>query len=234
MFKTDNAAELSALHKSLLEAKFTLNPMNEEIPRSPIVADLSNRIYDELCREQEKKAKGSEAEWQEWRRIKSANGGYRGFWRTAVMSARGDLLFPNASPEDKRIIAKCLLSPFTCTEAEIDEFIAEADGTGVQKTLKMLAAEVALKGAELMKLEYLDSDVVHMALWLTNRKTCDIFFSGIRRFSVTAGGKSTPVPAELGKFSVSSSNGESFSGTFSVGNAKKDIEISADRVDYWI
>ncbi len=51
--------ELTALHRALFEAQFAATPHDRDVPGSPLLATLSNRIIDELTT--------SDPRWAEWR-----------------------------------------------------------------------------------------------------------------------------------------------------------------------
>ena len=59
VFKIKDYNELLSLHKALIEAKFHINPDNEIVPSSPIVAKLCNDTVDLLSKEN--------TSWNEWR-----------------------------------------------------------------------------------------------------------------------------------------------------------------------
>ena len=231
MLKFDDINEVSALHKALVEAKFSHCPINGEIAGSPIIADISNRVYDELCEMQEKRKKGAGKDWQNWRRIKTEKG-YRGFRRTAVMSARKDLRLKEAAQAEKRAIAKCYLSPFTCTESGIDEFLDEVENGSAGKSIKALFKENDFKNASLIRSFCIDEASAQLTLWLSCGKVCDIFFTGLKRFEINS--DCSTESWTLSKFSVSSGKEESFEGTFTSGKSRKTVRISAEKVDYWI
>ena len=228
MFSITDVNELSALHKAILEAKFSVTPQNEEIAASPVLAQVSNRLYDELCRMQEKKKSGVGLLWQEWRRIKNGDS-YRGFFYDAVINARKDFIFLESDDDAKRTIAKCYLSPFTCLESEIDEFIEEVEKNKAG-SLSSLDCGI-FKNAVLMKTVVVDEDTVELKLWLSNKKLCDIVFYGVTRFEIKSEGKRNNMPLNLTKINISSDKGESFEGEFTTGAQKKKISITADMVD---
>lgn len=63
--------ELLALHKALIEAKFSIDPNNRDISGSPIIAKLFNRVIEELIvAEEEKFKKNTRFKWERWLDIK--------------------------------------------------------------------------------------------------------------------------------------------------------------------
>ncbi|MBR5088011.1 MAG: hypothetical protein IK093_01145 [Ruminiclostridium sp.] len=238
--KTDDFSELSALHKTILAAKFATfpDPQYAEITASPILAGLSNGIYDEMCRLQEKKMKGMGKDWQDWRRIKDAHG-FRGQWRIAVMVARRSGFFKSMSREDRIKSAKCYLSPFTCTESELEQFVDEVErGSGTQ-SIEKLFAENDFTGARLYDCSYTYLSTggdAHLVLGMKNGTSCDIFFGGVQTFRESKDGRndlSDSIP-ELKKHTVSSGSLQKLDASFVSDMCKERIVIESDTVDYWL
>ena len=115
MFKTDDFNELSALHRAILAAKYSDIPENDEIAGNPVLAGLANEIYDEITKLRKHEEINSDV-FEELRRIMTRKG-FRGQFRSAVMTARRDPVFMAAGDGDRLTMAKCYLSPFTCTES---------------------------------------------------------------------------------------------------------------------
>lgn len=228
MFTVSDENELSALHKAILEAKFSVTPQNEDIASSPILANVSNRLYDELCRVQEKKNKGEGDLWQVLRRIKNGDS-YRGFFYDAVINARKDFIFLDSDGETKRSMAKCYLSPFLCYESELDEFVAEVEKTKARSLKEINPSD--LKKAALMKLIQIDEDTVELKLWLTSKKLCDIVFYNVSDMEIRSKGKRNGMPLVIDKITLKTDKEEIFEADFSAGAQKKSIKISAAMTD---
>ena len=238
--KIDDFNELSALHKAILAAKYATFPDPDcaDLTSSPVLAGVSNDIYDEMCRLQEKKVKGAGEEWQKWRRVKDSRG-FRRQWRIAVMFARRDSFFCSSDHDTKISMAKTLLSPFTCTDAEIDEFIAQAEnggGSGLEKLVK----EHDITGAMLCGCscqDWAEGGDAHLVLGLKKGGNCDIFFGGVRRYSVNMEGQSSiadSLPA-MKKHTVSSLTGiQKFEADFVTGGSTRHIVIESETAEYWI
>ena len=238
--KIDDFNELSALHKAILAAKFATfpDPACADMTSSPVLAGVSNDIYDEMCRLQEKKVKGAGEEWQKWRRVKDSRG-FRRQWRIAVMFAHRDSFFSSSDHDTKISMAKTLLSPFTCTGAELDEFLAQAEnggGSGLEKLVK----EHDLTGSTLCGCSYQDwteGGNAHLVLGLKKGGNCDIFFGGVRRYSVNMEGQSSiadSLPA-MKKHTVSSLTGiQKFEADFVTGGNTRHIIIESETAEYWI
>lgn len=108
---------LVSLHKSLLEAKFSLSPDNEDISGSPLVANLFYEVTSLLL----KSEKG--AEWEKWLQLKNQPD-YR---KRAVLRMKKSERWSNISLETKKEIARNYLSPFTYSEDELNEVVKEVD-----------------------------------------------------------------------------------------------------------
>lgn len=241
MIKIDDMSQLSALHKAILAAKFATFPNGQyrEITASPILAGISNDIYDEMCRTEEKKTKGMGAEWQSWRRVKDSRG-FRGQWRIAVMTARRDNFFMSGSRDDKIKAAKCYLSPFTCTEEELGLFIDEVGRKPGEQSIEKLFAEHDFTGARLLGCSYsLDHESggdARLVLMTKKGETCDIFFGGVRTYRVSFEGENdiTAGIPELRKHTVSDGSLRKFDAQFANEKLKQHIVIEAETVDHFI
>ena len=240
--KTYDFYELSALHKAILAAKFGTfpNPQYAEITASPILAGISNSVYDEMCRLQEKKMKGAGQEWQDWRRVKDTHThAYRGQWRIAVMAARRSGFFSSLSHEHKITSAKAYLSPFTCTEAELDKFIDSVDHRDDSQSLESLFSGNSFKGAMLLDCSYnslVGGGDARMVLGMKKGKNCDIFFGGVQSYNISHEGNTAGEDGllMLDKYTVKSGNTEKFDAVFSAGSCSTHIVIESKTVDYWL
>lgn len=228
MFTLSDEKELSVLHKAVLEAKFSVTAQNEELASSPILAGISNKLYDELCNIREKKNKDEGALFRELRRIKNGDS-YRGFYYDAVINARRDFIFLDSDEETKHSIAKCYLSPFNCYESELGEFVAEVEKTEARSLKELNPSD--LKKAALMKLIQIDEDTVEIKLWLTSKKLCDIVFYNVSGMEIRSKGKRNGMPLILEKVTLKSDKEEVFEADFSAGAQKKSIKISAAMTD---
>ena len=124
IFAISDFAELYALHKTILEAKFSEAPLEEEIASSPQVAAVANRVFDTLI-ELEREAHGEERAqaWEDWR-LAAPN---RREWVIAAQRVDREGLWSGWSAEEKRDFATRLLSPFVVTDALLEDFISEVD-----------------------------------------------------------------------------------------------------------
>lgn len=234
--KIDDRDELSVLHKALLAAKFSNLPENDELAGDPTLAGLSNRIYDEMGKYRDKDVINAAA-YDEIRRIKSA-GGFRGQWRTAVMAARRDPMFMSADPEERLSMAKCYLSPFTCKEGELRAFVDDVDGRTGEHDLGKLFKQKNFDSAVLIGMSYsISAKQVHLVFMLVNRKVCDIYMSGVKRFEVSSPDvqqSDVPDMPVVKKISASSGKTHRIDAALSSEHGKMTVSAESLAVDYWI
>ncbi len=234
MYKTEDFKELSALHKAVLAAKFSGRAINDELAGDPTLAGVSNEIYEILGKIAEKKKIGPAEYWEDWRRIKTSQG-FRGQWRTAVIAARRDYAFMNAETEQRLSMAKCYLSPFTCTDGELRAFLDDVDGKTGEHSLDRLAKEQNFTGATLLECSCELAGGTHVVLMLKTTKVCDIFFGGVRKFELSAkNGMGTSPIDTVERLTLSSGKTNRLEAALSDGRNKKTLVIEADNVDYWI
>ena len=69
-FCIDDQLRLTVLHRALMEAKFSLEPVDNVLPGSPILADVMNQVVDTFIEweKEEAKEEGS-ATWETWRMV---------------------------------------------------------------------------------------------------------------------------------------------------------------------
>ncbi|MCR4781006.1 MAG: hypothetical protein K5876_07930 [Ruminiclostridium sp.] len=234
MFRTDDFNELSMLHKAVIAAKFSGAPADDELASDPTLAGVSDRIYDALAKEAEKRKSGPDEYWQDWRRINTSQG-YRGQWRTAVIAARRDFMLQNAKPEERISIAKCYLSPFTCTEGELRAFLDEVDGKTGNHSLDELAKEHSFTGASLLGCSCELGGLAHIVLMEKGGRVCDIFFSGVRSFELSSAKGMSPDTIDIvDKMTMSSGKTHKLEAVLSAGREKKKLCVEATSVDYWL
>ena len=58
-FVVTDGLELQALHRALFEAQFAVTPLDRDVPGSPLLANLSNRVVDALTT--------IDPRWENWR-----------------------------------------------------------------------------------------------------------------------------------------------------------------------
>lgn len=107
--------EVLNLHKALLEAKFNMNPDNEMVSGSPLVAEIYIQLREMLMKYDESE------QWKEWFQLKNRPD----YKERAVMRIRKNRQWEKLSPDEKKKIAKNYLAPFIYDEQELNEVIAE-------------------------------------------------------------------------------------------------------------
>ena len=105
------------LHKALLEAKFNVNPDNEMVSGSPLVADIYIQVREWLIKNDES------GQWKEWFQLKNRHD----YKERAIKRMRKNRQWEKAHYERKKRIAEDYLAPFIYDEQEMDEVIAEMD-----------------------------------------------------------------------------------------------------------
>lgn len=118
IFEICDYYDLLNLHKALLEAKFHLNPDNELVSSSPIIAKICNQIVDILTKYDEEKENKS-SEWNNWRKLENQDF----FKERALSNSKYNANWNNLSYPDKEIYVKNLISPFSATDKEIKNMI---------------------------------------------------------------------------------------------------------------
>lgn len=107
------------LHKALLEAKFHTMPDNELVAGSPIVADLYIQVRDLLIESE----KGSE--WKDWFQLSNRPDRKE----QAIILMKRDRIWNKAAHDEKSKITRAFLAPFIFSEEELENVIAEVDGS---------------------------------------------------------------------------------------------------------
>ena len=107
------------LHKALIEAKFNVAPDNFEVAGSPDIAQLCRDIA-ELLIQHDLSVKGKES-WSEWLKLKNRPD-YR---KRALQRMRYCTNWEKLDLDTKKKCALNYVSPFTCTDEELDELILE-------------------------------------------------------------------------------------------------------------
>ena len=117
--------ELLNLHKALLEAKFNLNPDNELVSGSPLVANVYMQVRNLLMQSDKSD------DWKTWFQLKNRPD-YR---KSAIMRISGDERWEKASADDKKKIAGNYLAPFIYDEVELNEIVTEIDGNKTRESV---------------------------------------------------------------------------------------------------
>lgn len=105
------------LHKTLLEAKFNINPDNEMVSGSPFVADIYIQAREWLIKNDES------GQWGAWFLLKN----HLDYRERALIRMKNNNQWKKVDYERKKTIAKNYLAPFIYNEQELDEVITEMD-----------------------------------------------------------------------------------------------------------
>lgn len=90
------------LHKDLLEAKFNVNPDNEMISSSPLVADIYEQVREWLIKNDES------GQWKTWFQLKNRPD----YKERALIRMQKNKQWEKASYERKKEITENYLAPF--------------------------------------------------------------------------------------------------------------------------
>ena len=113
--------ELLNLHKALIEAKFHRDPDNKYVAGSPIIAKLCNEIVS-LLTQYDIQRKGKE-DWTIWRQLHNQE--Y--FKERALEGIKRFGVWEKLSLSKKKDSVLNYISPFVCTDDEIESLIKEID-----------------------------------------------------------------------------------------------------------
>jgi hypothetical protein len=116
--------ELLALHRTIMEAKFHPDPDNLDIPASPLLARMSERLVEALMLAERSRGDDSKADqWIQWRTRPKAGR----FWSVAVQHARSLQEWAEWAKAGKVQCVLDLLAPFCVGETTVERFIAEVE-----------------------------------------------------------------------------------------------------------
>lgn len=101
--------ELLALHRALFEAKFVEDPRDPVVPGSRIIANLANRLVDELA--------AKDPKWQQWRNAAQHTERVDVVRRRIAESSK----WKSWSAAERRDYVEILLSPLVGDPALLDE-----------------------------------------------------------------------------------------------------------------
>lgn len=130
-FRLENYYEIRVTHKMMMEARFCPDPIDLEVPVSPVAAALHDRIIKKLIAlEIENEGESAQAKWDEWLDISPD---YRE-WAVSVDRAKRDSRWLEWNDTERRFYAMTLLSPFNVPEHRISEFLGEVQSHHVQSS----------------------------------------------------------------------------------------------------
>jgi hypothetical protein len=123
IFSIDSYDELRALHRALMEAKFSESPNDPAIQGSPLLSSISNRVVEALIAiEITKEGEISRAKWQEWRQLTPIRREYK----IVRAKLRSEAAWKNWSSPEKIKYVKDLISPLQASEEIIDTLLWDA------------------------------------------------------------------------------------------------------------
>jgi hypothetical protein len=100
--------ELLALHRVLMEVKFSVDVQDRALLFSPLVATLSNKVVEEIIQLQEKVGEQQKAEeWRKWRVLD----GSRREWNIIIHRLKSSKKWTELSVDEKSSYIKMLASP---------------------------------------------------------------------------------------------------------------------------
>lgn len=112
--------QLLALHRCLLEAKFSEDPNDKDIAGSPLVADLARRVVRKL--EEHPEA----GDWESWLRLDPS----RREWKIALDTAVKDKAYwGDLGMTAREAYVEDLLAPFRLSSDSRDDFMSAAGMT---------------------------------------------------------------------------------------------------------
>lgn len=115
---------LLTLHKAIIEAKFSENPIHMELPGSHLLAQVSNQIVEILIKKEIESGGYSAINWKRWREIDE----HRREWDIAMkyIVSHGQV-WRTWERDRKEEFVRVLLSPYIISSELLDRFIIEAD-----------------------------------------------------------------------------------------------------------
>lgn len=105
------------LHKALLEAKFHIDPDNELVSGSPLIAEIYVQVREFLIKSDESE------QWNAWFQLKNRPD----YKERAIIRMKKCKRWNKASPDEKKKIAGAFLAPFFYDEAELNTVMMEID-----------------------------------------------------------------------------------------------------------
>jgi hypothetical protein len=122
-FSIDNYYELMALHRVIMEAKFSIDPNDLEIQRSPMVANIANQVVEALIdMEVSKEGESSRSKWQEWRKFSPDRREYK----IVQAKIKSEALWKTWSFDEQKTYIKDLVSPLQISDELVSQLISSA------------------------------------------------------------------------------------------------------------
>lgn len=126
MFEVKSEHELRALHRAIVSAKFSDDPLDRDVPGSSIVAQLSRRVLDALIgAEVMRKGEGARSSWHEWAALDPS----RREWRTALTYAKSlpKQRWDDMSREEREESVRHITAPYILSDSHLAQFVAELE-----------------------------------------------------------------------------------------------------------
>jgi hypothetical protein len=121
-----NEFEARALLRAIIAGKFTSDPSDDDVPASPLVAQVVNRLADMLgAAESDREGDSVQVEWARWRQMTPR----REEWPKALSYAERAFRqhWWDWSGSEREEILKTLFSPFVADAATGQLFIKELE-----------------------------------------------------------------------------------------------------------
>jgi hypothetical protein len=119
-FSIDDYDQLMALHRVMMEAKFTLDPNDRDIQGSPLVAAIAHQIVESLTdMDSGKTGAAARSKWQAWRTISPERREYQ------IIQAKlnSESAWRKLSAAEQTQYVKDLASPLLISDQLIRELI---------------------------------------------------------------------------------------------------------------
>jgi hypothetical protein len=124
MFSSSSHAELLALLRAIVEAKFHKDPGDLDVPGSAVLAQVALRVRDAVIAfEVQREGAAAEARWQHWVRLDPTRPEWEG--ARSYAAAEWVRVWARWSAEERYRAAVALLSPFELEEAAMNQFLTE-------------------------------------------------------------------------------------------------------------
>ena len=124
LFQVSEYNKLLALHRAVMEAKFTPLPNDPDIAGSSFLAEIAHQIVDNLIQLQMEQGNTESAEkWVKWRQIDTS----RREWAIALKRAEEATRWADWTVQEKTNYTLILLSPFQVDNNLLELFITSLD-----------------------------------------------------------------------------------------------------------
>lgn len=119
-FSINNYDELIALHRVVMEAKFSAEPNDPLIQGSPLVSTVANQVVEALIEmEVEKEGEASRLKWQEWRQLSPERREYH----IIQAKLKSDFSWKKWNPDEQVKYVRDLASPLQVTDELISNLL---------------------------------------------------------------------------------------------------------------